>query len=169
MQSGSGTDADLIPTTPIMRRKNIGSRCGAIGLACSILLGLSVSVAGGQEASAAVPQQRPTHTVWRGGEATVTGPIAPGTRLRVHAVLNQACQIGNFTKATCQPQSLLGWETITEDGTFSPVPAPVAPYGVCRGDTDVVVNGHTRVIAGQLFQCFTLQTAMVVPLMNTGP
>jgi hypothetical protein len=149
-----------------MRRthKNNGSRTGAAGLVCAMLMGLSVCAAGGQHASAAVPAgaaveaqlvRQSTHTVWQGSDAIVTGSIAPGTRLRVHAVLNQACKIGHFTNATCRPQSLLGWETITEDGTFSPVPAPAAPFGVCQGDTVLVVKGHTHVVGEQLFPCFT--------------
>ena len=130
-------------------------------------MGFVVYVAGGAPASAtalsdhqAASQLKPTHTVWQAGEATVTGSILPGTQLRVHAVLNQACQIGDFTTATCVPESLLGWETITEDGIFSPVPAPAAPYGVCRGDTAVVVNGHTRIIGARLFACFTARTSI---------
>ena len=137
-------------------------------LVCALLLGLSVCVAGAWNASASVAAdahggtqlaQQTTHTVWLGGEATITGPIAAGTQLRVYAVLNQACRIGHFTNATCRAQSLLGWETVTEDGTFAPVPAPAAPYGVCLGDTVVVGKGHPHVIAGQLFPCFTLTPA----------
>jgi hypothetical protein len=137
-------------------------------LVCALLLGLSVCAAGARNASASVAGEahggtqlagQPTHTVWRGGEATITGAIAAGTQLRVYAVLNQTCRIGHFTNATCRPQSLLGWETVTEDGTFAPVPAPVAPYGVCLGDTIVVGKGHPHVIARQLFSCFTLTPA----------
>jgi hypothetical protein len=134
-------------------------------LVFALLLGLSVCAADARTASPSVAAEahggtqlarQPTHTVWQGGEATITGAIAAGTQLRVYAVLNQACRIGHFSNATCRPQSLLGWETVTEDGTFAPVPAPVAPYGVCLGDTVVVGNGHMHVIAGQLFACFTL-------------
>ena len=158
----------------------VGLRSGALGLVLAMLIGLSVCAAGGPNASAAGAQvgtgltarssaiaavaterisprsvRSPEHTVWHAGEATVTGSIAPGMRLRVHAVLNRACRVGAFTTATCLPQALLGWETITEDGTFSPVPTPAAPYGVCQGDTVRVVQGHPHVISGQLFPCFT--------------
>lgn len=138
-----------------MQRKNVGLRIGSISFGCALFLGLSVCAAGGRTASAAVPSGAHVATVWQAGDATVTGPIARGTELRVHAVLNPACKVGHFTRSTCLPQSLLGWETITEDGIFSPAPAPAAPYGVCQGDTTVVVNGRTHVISGQLFACFT--------------
>ncbi len=88
----------------------------------------------------------------------MTGPIRPGTQLRVHAVLNQACKVGRPSAATCRPESLLGWEALTEDGIFSPVPAPAAPYGVCEGDTVVVAGSRTHVISGKVFACFTLHT-----------
>ena len=167
--------AETITFISPVNHKNVRSRMAAIGVVCATLMGLFVSAAGVSQASAtgvleahggplaasgAKPVEQTNHTVWQGGEATVTGAIAPGTQLRVYAVLNQACRIGDFTNATCRPQSLLGWEKITEDGIFSPVPAPVAPYGVCRGETVVVVKGHPRVISGQLFECFTLLTTL---------
>src|ERR1700712_2498999 len=125
MLSGSRTDRALVRTTSAPIRQHPASRLWALGLVVATLTGLLACFAGGPPASATVAtehqagsQLAPTHTVWQAGEATVTGPIAPGTRLRVHAVLNPACKIGAFTAATCRPQSLLGWETITQDGVF---------------------------------------------------
>lgn len=138
-----------------MQWKNVGFRIGSISFVGALLIGLSVCAADGGTASAAEPSGVHVETVWQAGDATVTGLIAPGTQLRVHAVLNPACKVGHFTRSTCLPQSLLGWETITEDGIFSPAPAPAAPYGVCQGDTTLVVNGHMHTISGQLFACFT--------------
>jgi len=164
MLSASRTHRAVGPTTPPTRQSR-ASQLRLLGLVVATLIGLLACFAGGVPASATVPaghrtasRLTATHTVWHAGEATVTGPIAPGTQLRVHAVLNQACKIGAFTTATCRPQSLLGWEKITEDGTFAPVPAPAAPYGVCQGDTAVVIKGHPHVISMRLFACFTLRS-----------